>query len=141
MDDLPQDLVNIIYNYKEELEKCQLKIDRTVDLFLQLQGRCDVVQEDLRCCGSTECRRLVRVLECILVEASRIVEHILDTSTVCDLQIKLLETLHTEMLEEVLDSNLNPFFVGIHEVTNESTDYGSGNENVPEVNFPIFSEL
>ena len=92
MEQLPLELQELIYDFKKEFENCQKKMDKTVDIFLQLQTRCDGVQDDLRCCGSSECRRLVRVLECFVVEASRIVEHILDTSTVCDLQLKLLET-------------------------------------------------
>ena len=41
------------------------------------------------------------------------------------------------MLDEILDSNLNPFFVRVQEVTYETPDYDGGDEHVPEVNMPL----
>ena len=126
MNTLPKDVENIINAFKREFEKCQEKIDDTIDIFLHLQSRVDAVQEDLKICGSRECRRLVAILGCIVKEASRIVSNVLEDEGVSKVQEKLLEALQNDMITEIMDSNLNPFNVRIQEITDEApTNNGS----------------
>ena len=141
MTKLPHELVKIIYAYKKEFETCQTRIDETVNIFLHLQSRVDGVQDDLKICGSKECRRLVRILECIVQEARRIVGNVLDAEGVSEVQEKLLQALQNDMISEIMDSNLNPFFVRIQEVSEEPPDHDGSQEYIPEIDIPLFSNF
>jgi len=141
MEKIPLELVNLIYDFKKEFEKCQEKIDNTVNIFLHLQSRVDSVQDDLKCCGSTKCRRLVRILECIVIEAHRITSDVLLTESISVVQEKLLSTLQNDMITELMDSNLNPFFVRIQELTHETSENDGTEEYIPEINIPLFAHF
>ena len=138
MNTLPKDVENIINAFKREFEKCQEKIDDTIDIFLHLQSRVDAVQEDLKICGSRECRRLVAILGCIVKEASRIVSNVLEDEGVSKVQEKLLEALQNDMITEIMDSNLNPFNVRIQEITDEASTNNGSYAYIPEIDIPLF---
>ena len=88
-----------------------------------------------------ECRRLVRILECIVREAHRITADILSNESISVIQEKLLNSLQNDMITELMDSNLNPFFVRIQELTHETSENDGTEEYIPEINIPLFAHF
>ena len=131
MEKLPPDIESIILEYKVEMEQCQYKLDRAMEVFFMIQSRAESIVDDLELCQCGQSKQLCRVLMSIIREATNIMTRIIQEDSITVQQTKILSHLQHEVFVEVMDTTLYPFFVHITEMPQESTYDDEGKEYIP----------
>ena len=131
MEKLPPEIESIILDYKVEMEQCQYKMDRAMEVFFMIQSRAEGIVNDLQLCQCGQSKQLCKVLMSIIREATSIMARILQEDSITVQQTKILSNLQHEVFVEVMDSTLYPFFVHITEMPQEPTYNDESEEDVP----------
>ena len=132
MNCLPNDIENIIMEYKSEMEVCEERIQHAVTKFLDIQAAGYFVRSEIINVKGA-CRAWQAVCN-IISEAQQIIDTILD-DIIEETQVQRLTHLqraldHSMIRTVVLDS-LKPFM----EFQEDTPDYDSAQQDVPPILF------
>ena len=108
---LPQDVMNIIFEYHVEFERVESEINKAVQLYFSLAHRCQSVLHDipkLNIANETDRRIMVAGLNDTQHQCRCIVEEILCEETIKEGDLSLIKILNDQILFELFFLLLHP---------------------------------
>ena len=108
---LPQDIMNIIFEYRVEFERVEREISKAVQLYFSLAHRCQSVLHDiptLNITNETDRRIMISALKDTQLQCRYIVEEILCEETINEGDLSLLKILNDQILFELFFLLLHP---------------------------------